>query len=48
MKIEVSREGRPLEPRPLGGGVTMPMTRLLTALRASFGAEHFTKPYAAL
>jgi hypothetical protein len=48
MKIEVPREGRRLEPRPLGGGVTMPMTRLLTALRASFGAEYFAKRYFAL
>jgi hypothetical protein len=48
MKIEVPREGRRLEPRPLGGGVTMPMTRLLTALRAPFGAGYLAKLYTAL
>jgi len=48
MKIEVPREGCPLEPRPLGGGVSTPMTTVLTALRASFGAEYFAKLYPAL
>jgi hypothetical protein len=48
MKIEEPREGCPLEPHPLGGGVSMPMTTVLTALRASFGAEYFAKLYSAL
>jgi hypothetical protein len=48
MKIEVPREGCPLEPRPLGDGVSMPMTTVLTVLRASFCAEYFAKLYSAL
>jgi hypothetical protein len=48
MKIEAPREGCPLDPRPLGGSVSMPMTTLLAALRASFVAEYFAKLYSAL
>ena len=32
----------------LGSGASMPMTTVLTALRASFGAEYIAKLYAAL
>jgi hypothetical protein len=39
VKIEAPREDCSLEPRPLGGGVSMPMATVLTALRAWFGAE---------
>ena len=48
MKIKVPQEGCPLEPRPLGGGVSMPMTTVLTVVRASFGAKYFAKLYSAL
>jgi hypothetical protein len=48
MKIKAPQEGSPLEPRPLDGGVSMPMTTVLTALRVSFGAEYFAKLYSAL
>jgi hypothetical protein len=48
MKIKVPQEGCPLEPRPFGGGESMPMTTVLSALRASFGAEYFAKLYTAL
>jgi hypothetical protein len=48
MKTKVPQEGCPLEPRPLGGGESMPMTMVFIVLRAPFGAEYFSKRYSAL
>ena len=48
MKIKVPQEFCPLAPRLFGGGVSMPMTTVLTVLRASFGAKYFAKLYSAL